>query len=104
MMDIGRVCMKIAGRDAAMQCVIVDVIDKNYVMVDGQTRRKRCNICHLEPLNNVLKIKKNASHDVVVKAFKEIGIEISESKKKEKIKSVKPVKVRKTKLVTENKK
>ena len=27
MFDIGRVCMKIAGRDAGKKCVIIDVVD-----------------------------------------------------------------------------
>lgn len=103
-MEVGRLCLKIAGRDANQQCVIVDVIDNSYVMIDGQTRRKKCNMKHLEPLNKVLKLRKNASHDTVVKAFKEeLNIEIKESKKKEK-KADKPVKKRKVKAKKEVKK
>ena len=36
MFEIGRLCVKIAGRDAGNKCVIVDVIDKNFVMIDGR--------------------------------------------------------------------
>jgi large subunit ribosomal protein L14e len=58
MYQIGRLCVKLAGRDARKKCVIIDVLDNNFVMIDGQTRRKKCNIRHLEPLDKVLKIKK----------------------------------------------
>ncbi len=29
--EVGRVCMKLAGREAGKKCVVVDVIDKNFV-------------------------------------------------------------------------
>ncbi|MHA1242872.1 MAG: KOW motif-containing protein, partial [Promethearchaeota archaeon] len=29
--DIGRVCVKTTGREAGRYCVVVDIIDKNYV-------------------------------------------------------------------------
>lgn len=96
MMQVGRVCLKIAGRDANLQCVIVDVLENNYVLIDGQTRRKKCNTKHLEPLNKTLKIKKKASHDEVIKAFKELNIDIKEKKSKEK--ATKPSKTRKAKI------
>lgn len=38
-MEIGRVCIKIAGRDAGMKCVVVEQLDNNFVLIDGQTRR-----------------------------------------------------------------
>ncbi|RLG55185.1 MAG: 50S ribosomal protein L14e, partial [Candidatus Hydrothermarchaeota archaeon] len=48
--EIGRVCVKTAGREAGKRCVIVDIIDKNFVLVDGpEVQRRRCNIKHLEP-------------------------------------------------------
>ena len=87
MIEVGRLCVKIAGRDARKKCVVIDVIDKNFVMIDGQTRRKRCNIKHLIPLQKKIDIPKNASHEEVVSAFKKLGIEIKEKvkeKKKEK--------------------
>ncbi len=69
--EIGRVCVKTAGRDAGGRCVIVDVLDKNYVLVDGEVRRKKVNIKHLEPLDIVVKIKKGAHHDEIMAALKE---------------------------------
>ena len=51
MFEIGRLCVKIAGRDAGLKCLVVEVIDDNYVLIDGQTRRRKCNIKHLEPVS-----------------------------------------------------
>jgi large subunit ribosomal protein L14e len=101
--DIGRICVKIAGRDANKRCVIIDVLDNNFVMIDGETRRRRCNVNHIEPLKDKVSIKKNASTKDVITAFKKFGIEISETKAKTK-KSEKPTKIRKTTEKKETKK
>src|SRR3989338_9123688 len=69
MIEIGRLVVKIAGRDAGKKALIIDVIDDNYVMLDGETRRRKCNILHIEPLNQVVQIKKNASHEEISKAL-----------------------------------
>jgi len=82
MIEIGRICVKIAGRDAGHRCVIIEKIDDNFVMIDGDVRRKRCNIAHLEPLTEVIKIKKGESHSSIVSEFKKMGIEIVEKKSK----------------------
>jgi large subunit ribosomal protein L14e len=76
MFEIGRLCVKVAGREAGSKIVIVDVIDKNFVLIDGQTKRKKCNISHLEPLPQIIKIKKNASTDEVKKEFEKLNIKI----------------------------
>jgi len=94
-MEIGRVCIKIAGRDAGMKCVVVEQLDNNFVLIDGQTRRRKCNLAHLEPTKEILSIKKGASHDEVVTAFKAIKVEIKE--KKAKPKTERPKKQRKVK-------
>lgn len=80
-MEIGQVCVKLAGRDAGQYCVVVDVLDGNFVLVDGNTRRRKCNIRHLEPIHDVLSIKENASHEDIIKAMKSVGIKILEAKK-----------------------
>ncbi|MBI2129612.1 50S ribosomal protein L14e [Candidatus Woesearchaeota archaeon] len=92
MFEIGRVCVKLAGRDAGLKCVVVDVLEDRFVLIDGETRRRKCNILHLEPLSQVLKVEKNASHDDVAKAFKELGIELTATKPKQK--TEKPKKLR----------
>lgn len=74
MLEIGRVCVKIAGREAGSKCVIVEVVDKNFVVIDGNLRRKRCNIAHLEPLTQLVEVKSGASHEEVSKALEKIGM------------------------------
>ncbi|MFH1668535.1 MAG: 50S ribosomal protein L14e [Candidatus Woesearchaeota archaeon] len=83
MMEVGRLCVKIAGRDTGKQCVIVDVLDDKFVLIDGETRRRKCNMKHLEPKADVLPLKKGAAHSDVVAEFKKRGIEIKEKKPRE---------------------
>ena len=87
MFEIGRLCLKIAGRDAGLKCVIIEVIDSNYVLIDGQTRRRKCNIIHLKPLDKVLKVKKGLAHDDVVKELKKEKIEVKAKQKRAKAKT-----------------
>lgn len=98
MIDIGRICVKIAGRDAGKKCVVVDILDENYVLVDGETRRRKCNILHLEPLDKTIDIKKGAGHEEVAKAAKDLGWQIFAPKTKPK--TVRPRKARRSKLAT----
>lgn len=73
-MEIGRVCVKLAGHDAGKRCVIVDVLDSNYVVVSGAgVKRKRCNIAHLEPTDKKLDIPKGASDEEVKRALEAAG-------------------------------
>ena len=69
MLDVGRVCMKIAGRDSNKIAVVIKKLDNNHVMIDGNVRRKKCNIRHLEPLDKVLQIKEEESGDKIRDLF-----------------------------------
>ncbi len=82
MFEIGRLCVKTAGRDSNKKCIIIDVVDSKTVIIDGQTRRRKVNVKHLEPLDSVLKISKNAKFSEISNAFKELGIELRETKPK----------------------
>jgi len=74
--DIGRLCVKTMGREAGYYCVIVDIIDKNYLLIDGlNVRRRRVNFNHIEPIADVLEIKKGASHEQVEAAIKKAKLE-----------------------------
>ena len=99
MFEIGRLCVKLAGRDAGCRCVVIDSLNKNYVMIDGETRRRKCNIAHLEPLNNVIKINKGASHETVKKEFEKLGLKVRETKPK--AKTERPKRIRKKKVKVE---
>ena len=37
MIQIGRLCVKLTGREANKKCVIVDIIDPNFVLIDGRS-------------------------------------------------------------------
>ena len=70
--EVGRVCVKLNGREAGRKCVIVDVIDKNFVLVTGPkkitgVKRRRTNVKHLEPTAESIDVKKGASDDEVAK-------------------------------------
>lgn len=83
MFEIGRICVKIAGRDAGSRCVVVDVIDKNTVLIDGQARRRKCSMKHLEPLDKTISIAKDAPFSEIKDMFKkEFDIELAEKKPK----------------------
>lgn len=73
--EVGRVCVKVAGRDAGGFCVITKIIDGNFVEVTGPkkvsgVRRKKVNAAHLEPLGQKLEIKSGASDADVEAALK----------------------------------
>jgi large subunit ribosomal protein L14e len=69
-MELGRVCVKLAGHDAGKRCVIVEVMDGTYVVVAGLgIKRRRCNVSHLEPTEKKLDIPKGASDEEVKRAL-----------------------------------
>jgi large subunit ribosomal protein L14e len=78
--DIGRICVKLAGRDAGKVCVVVDVIDDVYVLVEGATRRRKINVAHLEPLPRLVNISKNATRDEVAAALNTEGFSVEDKK------------------------
>ena len=94
-MEVGRLAVKIAGRDAGRKCIVVDNIDDKHVLIDGDVRRRKCNVMHLEPLEQVIKIKKGASHADVAKEFKALKLATWETKPRKT--AARPKKVRKVK-------
>lgn len=77
--EVGRICVKVCGREAGKKCVIVDVIDKSFVLVTGPktvtgVKRRRANINHLEPIAEKIEIKRGASDEEVVEALKAKGL------------------------------
>jgi len=77
--EIGRICVKIMGREAGRKCVIVDIIDENFVLITGPksltgVKRRRCNINHIEVLDKKIDIQKGASDEEVLKALESAGL------------------------------
>ena len=59
--EVGRVCVKIAGREAGEKCAIIEIIDENYVEVlGGSVKNRRCNINHLEPTEDTIDVSGDA--------------------------------------------
>jgi large subunit ribosomal protein L14e len=78
--EVGRICVKVAGREAGRKCVVVDIVDENFVLVTGPkqltgVKRRRVNIKHIEPLDKLVKITRGASDEDVLKAIQESGLE-----------------------------
>jgi large subunit ribosomal protein L14e len=72
--EVGRICVKLSGRETGRKCVIVDVVDKNFALITGPktvtgVRRRRTNIDHLEPTPETVEMKKGATDDEVEKAL-----------------------------------
>jgi large subunit ribosomal protein L14e len=79
MFDIGRICIKTAGREAGKYCVVVNNLETGFVLVTGpkavtKVKRRKCNITHLEPLQETVKIKADASDEEVIRAYEESSI------------------------------
>lgn len=81
MVEVGQLAIKTAGRDAGLECLVVDKLKDGLVMIDGNTRRRKCSLKHLDLQEPVAKIKKNADHSEVVAALKSLGIGVIEKKK-----------------------
>jgi len=76
--EIGRVCVKVAGRDAGHRCVVVDLIDKNFVLITGPKnlsgiKRKRVNINHIKATADRIDITKGESDENVAKTLEVAG-------------------------------
>jgi len=74
--EVGRVCVKISGREAGRKCVIVDIIDKNFVLITGPqkvtgVKRRRANINHIEPTEKRVSIKRGNSDEEIVEVLDE---------------------------------
>ncbi len=86
MFEIGRVCVKVAGRDAGKTAIVIDKASGDRVLVDGNVRRRKCNMKHLEPLKEIIKITKGSSTEEVHKAMVVAKIKVEENKKIKKTK------------------
>lgn len=105
MLEIGRVCIKTSGRDAMQYGVIVEKVDENFVVLDGQVRRRKVNIQHIEPLMKTVDIKAKADTKTVIKALEDVGIVVQPRVENKKVNTTpRPQKVKKNSSKEENKK
>ena len=76
--EVGRVCVKMAGRESGRKCVIVDVMDKSFVLVTGPkkvsgVKRRRVNINHVAPTEETIEIRRGASDEEVIQMIDAAG-------------------------------
>ncbi len=76
--EVGRICVKLAGREAGSKCVIVDVMDKSFVLVSGPkkvtgVKRRRANMNHIELLEDKIELKRGASDEEITQALEAAG-------------------------------
>jgi large subunit ribosomal protein L14e len=76
--EIGRICVKELGRETGKKCVIIDVMDKSFVLVTGPkkvtgVKRRRVNLNHLSPLLDKIEVKRGASDEEVAQALEVAG-------------------------------
>jgi large subunit ribosomal protein L14e len=76
--EVGRICLKLAGRESGKKCVIVEVIDKGFVLITGPkkvtgVKRRRANINHIAPLKDKIGIKRGSSDDEVTQVLETAG-------------------------------
>ena len=76
--EVGRVCVKVAGRESGRKCVIVDVMDKSFVLVTGPknvtgVKRRRVNINHVAPTEDTIQVGRGASDEEVTQMLEASG-------------------------------
>jgi len=74
-LEVGRICVKTLGREAGKKCIIVDIVDKNFVLITGPKtvsgiKRRRANINHLEPTQEKIDVNRGATDEEVTEALK----------------------------------
>ena len=73
--EIGRICIKTHGRETGSKCVIIDVVDRSFVLVTGPkeltgVRRRRVNIMHLKASEEKIEVDRGATDEEVIGALK----------------------------------
>lgn len=79
MLELGRICLKIAGREAGKYAVIIENIDDNFVLITGPksitgVKRRKCNIDHIEPTENKFDINSKADDVSIENLWRSSGL------------------------------
>jgi large subunit ribosomal protein L14e len=83
-LELGRVCLKIAGREAGHYCVVIKPAgkskeEKSFVFVTGPklltgVKRRRSNIEHLQATEYKLEFSEDAADEQVITAYEKAGL------------------------------
>jgi large subunit ribosomal protein L14e len=76
--EVGRICVKQAGREIGKKCIVIDVMDKSFVLITGPKKvtgikRRRVNINHVMPLQDKVDVKRGASDEEVASVLESAG-------------------------------
>ncbi|MCS7093793.1 MAG: 50S ribosomal protein L14e [Candidatus Aenigmarchaeota archaeon] len=79
MIEVGRICVKLSGREKGRYCVVLKKIDKNFVLVSGPkiltgVKRRRVNLIHLQPTKYKLEIKEEADDKELLEAWRKSNL------------------------------
>jgi large subunit ribosomal protein L14e len=72
--ETGQICIKTHGREKGRKCIVVERIDKNFVLITGPkeitgVRRRRTNVDHISPTKKEISIKPGAEDKDIVKVL-----------------------------------
>lgn len=91
-LEVGCVCLKIAGREAGKYCAVIKPAgkskeEKSFVFVTGPklltgVKRRKCNIDHLKATEYKLVISEDATDEQVITAYEKAGLVIKLGLKK----------------------
>ena len=107
LIEKGRVCLKIAGREAGKYCVALEQPREGFVTIAGpknitRVKRRRCSIFHIEPTEHTVDV--GGGTDMELESgwkgsglIEKLGIEVPKKKATSKEKKERPRKVRKKK-------
>lgn len=76
----GRLVVKTAGREAGKIAVIIEKINNNFVLVDGQVKRRACNISHLATLDKIINVTNSSTKAEIEKELEKLGYTTSSAK------------------------
>jgi large subunit ribosomal protein L14e len=76
--EVGRLCVKQVGRETGKKCVVIDVMDKSFILITGPkklsgVKRRRVNMNHVMPLEDKIDVKKGASDEEVTASLDAAG-------------------------------
>jgi len=91
-LEVGRVCLKIVGREAGRYCVIIKPAGKSkeersFVFVTGPelltgVKRRKCNINHLQATEHKFDVQEDASEEQALAAYEKAGLTVKLGLKK----------------------
>jgi large subunit ribosomal protein L14e len=79
MLETGRIVLKIAGREAGKYAVIVENSNDGFILITGPKsitgiKRRKCNVDHVEPTENILEIGAKADDASIEERWKSSGL------------------------------